>query len=311
MKIVVIGIFPEAAQARIRQSFPSDWQVCIVPPPAAEAVLSDADIVVPEHISVDRPFLEKAPRLRLVQTGAGYDNVDIEACTERGIYVCNAAGINAAAVAEHVMALILCWYKNIAYLDSFMKSRGKEGELSYSGGELAGKTIGIIGLGHIGQKLAGCCKAFDMTVLGCGHKPLDIPGVELVEPDQLYARSDIVSVHVPLLPSTRHMIDSAVFSRMKPSALLVNTARGAIINEADLIEALRTHTIAGACLDVYEQEPLSEDSPLRDLPNVILTPHTAGLPDSVRFHQKRYDFFRANIIKVMNNEKPDSALNTV
>lgn len=309
MKIVVIGTFPEATQIHIRQSFPPDWQVCIVTPSAADALLSDADVVIPEHISVDRLFLEKAPRLRLVQTGAGYDNVDIEACTKRGIYVCNAAGINAAAVAEHVMALILCWYKNIAYLDSFMKIRGKERDVSYSGGELTGKTIGIIGLGHIGQRLANYCNAFGMTVLGYSHKPLDVPGVEQIELEQLYALSDIVSVHVPLLPSTRHMIDSEAFSRMKPSAILVNTARGAIVNETDLIEALRTHKIAGACLDVYEQEPLSEDSPLREFSNVILTPHTAGLPDSVRFHQKRYDFFRANIIKVMNGEKPDLALN--
>lgn len=309
MKIVVIGTFPESTQIHIRQSFPSDWRICIVAPAAADAVLSDADVVIPEHISVDRLFLEKAPRLKLVQTGSGYDNVDVEACTKRNIYVCNAAGINATAVAEHVMALILCWYKNIAYLDSFMKSRGKESELNYSGGELAGKTIGIIGLGNVGRTLANYCKAFGMTVLGYSHKPLDVPGVEQVELDQLYTLSDIVSVHVPLLPSTRHMIDSETFSRMKPSAILVNTARGAIVNEVDLVEALRKQEIAGACLDVYEQEPISENSPLRALPNVILTPHTAGLPDSVRFHQKRFDFFRENIIKVMNKEKPDSALN--
>lgn len=309
MNVVIIGDFPAAAQVNIRQAFPADWQICIVPAAGAGAFLSDADAVIPEHLPIDSAFLDRAPKLRLVQTGAGYDNVDIEECTRRGVYVCNAAGINARAVAEHVMALILCWYKNIAYLDSFIKSHGRESELCYVGGELAGKTIGIVGLGHTGKALAAYCKAFDMNVLGYSRHPLDIPGVEQVELDSLYQKSDIVSLHVPLSPSTRHMVNAQVFSRMKPNALLVNTARGAIIEEAHLIDALQNHKIGGACLDVYEQEPLSENNPLRDLPNVILTPHTAGLPDGVKFHKKRYAFFAENIARVMRGEKPSSALN--
>lgn len=122
MKIVITGEFPEAAKALIRASFPDDWDLCILLPEEAEGELADADVLIPEHLAVDAALLEKAPRLKLVQTGAGYDNVDLEACTRRGVQVCNAAGINADAVAEHVMAFILCWYKNLLYLDGFMKA---------------------------------------------------------------------------------------------------------------------------------------------------------------------------------------------
>ena len=111
-------------------------------------------MLIPEHIKINAALLEKAPRLKLIQTGAGYDNVNLEDCTRYGVQVCNAAGVNANAVAEHVMAFILCWYKNITYLDSFLKAHRDEGELQYKGAELSEKTIGIIGLGNVGKKVA-------------------------------------------------------------------------------------------------------------------------------------------------------------
>ncbi len=311
MRIVLIGNFPENSRALIARVFPAEWDVCITPPEAADQQLRDAEVVIPEHIPVDEAFLKKAPSLRLVQTGAGFDNVDISACTARGVWVCNAAGVNAAAVAEHVMALMLGWYKNIPYLDQFMKARKDERELAYTGGELRGKTIGIIGLGAIGRTVARYCSAFGMRVLGCHRRPVELPGVEAVDLETLYAQSDIVSLHVPLNESTRHMLSKTAFAAMKGHALLINTARGAVVDQAQLIEALKNHEIGGACLDVFEEEPLPQDSPLRDLPNVILTPHTAGLPDGVKFHQARYEFFRENIQKVMAGKMPDHALNTL
>lgn len=311
MKIVVIGVFSEKTRAHIRRSFPAAWELHIVRPEDAGPLLGDADVVIPEHISVDGPFLIQAPKLRLVQTGAGYDNVDIAACTRRGVQVCNAAGINAAAVAEHVMALILCWYKNIPYLDTFVKTGRPESELDYAGSELLGKTIGIVGLGRVGERVAACCQAFGMNVLGHSRRPISIQGVRQVELGCLYEESDIVTVHVPLLPATRHLIDADAFSRMKPDALFVNTARGAIVEEDCLVDALQKHKIGGACLDVYEQEPLADDHPLRSLSNVILTPHTAGYPDGVGYHKRRYAFFAANIQKLMCGAQPDCALNAV
>nr|WP_326186132.1 NAD(P)-dependent oxidoreductase [uncultured Oscillibacter sp.] len=310
MRVVIIGHFPEISKRKIVDSFPRGWEICIVPPEEADRYLADAEVVIPEHVQVDGAFLDKAPKLRLVQTGAGFDNVDIASCTGRGVRVCNAAGINAAAVAEHVMAFMLCWYKNIHRLDLFVKARGDERGLDYTGAELAGKTIGVIGLGAIGQRVARYCSAFDMRVLGYSRRSVRVPGVEPADLDSLYARSDVVTVHVPLNDATRHMIGRDVFARMKSTALLINTARGAIVDERQLIEALKRHEIGGACLDVYEEEPLARDHPLRDLPNVILTPHTAGLPDGVKFHERRYAFFVSNISKVMDGQVPENALNT-
>ena len=307
--VVIVADVPETAKYNILRSFPAGWTVHITDASHAGEFLLEADAVIPEHIPVDAAFLDKTGKLRIVQTGAGYDNVDIEECTRRGVLVCNAAGINANAVAEHTMAMILCWYKNIAKLDCYMKAHGNEQELDYSGAELAGKTIGIIGLGRIGKRVAELCHAFGMTVLGYSHHPITVDGAENIELDELYRRSDIVSVHVPLNTGTRHMLDHSVFAKMQSHALLVNTSRGAVIKEEDLIHALKHHEIAGACLDVFEAEPLAQSSPFREMPNVILTPHTAGLPDGVKYHRKRYTFFVENISKALRGELPEYLLN--
>ena len=309
MKVVIAGAFPESTKARIRECFPPGWTVAICRPEEAERELRDAEVLIPEHITVGAALLKKAPQLKLVQTGAGYDNVDLAACTHAGVQVCNASGINAAAVAEHVMALILCWYKNIARLDYSMKIEPDRGVPEYFGAELSDKTLGVVGLGHVGKRLASYAKAFDMRVLGYSYRPVEPDGVECCDLERLYRESDIVSLHVPLKEETEHMINAAVFARMKSDALLVNTSRGAIVEEADLIEALQRGTIGGACLDVFEEEPLRSDSPLRQLDNVILTPHTAGLPDGVKFHRKRYEFFAHNIEKLLRGESPECKVN--
>lgn len=312
MKVLIVGHFSESAQTKITGHFPQDWNVVVVPP--GEEMLqhiADCQVLIPEHIQVDQRLLANAKQLQLVQTGAGYDNVDIAASTELGIWVANAAGVNAQAVAEHVMALILSYYKNIPFLDRFMKNRQDEHQLEYTGGELQGKTIGIIGLGAIGRKVAAFCRAFDMNVQAHARRTVvQADGlVKMTDLDTLLRTSDIVSVHVPLNEQTRHLINKAAFEKMKPGALFINTARGGIVNQSDLIEALQNGELSGACLDVYESEPLPLDSELRNLGNVILTPHTAGMPDARKFHRKRYDFFIANIKRVANGEAPESKLN--
>lgn len=309
MNLVIIGRFPADTDTQIRAFFPADWEVSITESNLAGPYLQNADALIPEHIPIGPSFLDKAPKLRMIQTGAGYDNVDLAECTRRSILVCSAAGVNTAAVAEHTMALILGWFKNIVYLDSFLKAHRDSRELRYSGGELCGKTAGIIGLGAIGQRVSSLCRAFGMNVLGYTRHPKSVQGVEAVSLDELLARSDVVSIHVPATPETRHMIGRQAFQKMKPSAVLVNTARGSIIREEDLIEALSDHQIAGACLDVYEEEPLPQASRLRELPNVILTPHTAGYPDGVKLHEKRYSFFSSNIRQAWSGEMPANLLN--
>ena len=309
MKVVIIGFFPETAKDRIRGSFPCDWDVRIVLPEEVEQELPDAEVIIPEHILIGDDILQKAPKLKLVQTGAGYDNVDLSACTRHGVQVCNAAGVNANAVAEHVMALILCWYKNIVKLDKFLKTDSDEGKLNYFGAELSEKAIGLVGFGHVGKKVAEYCNAFHMKVLVYSHHPTEAAGIEQRDLDSLLRDSDIVSLHVPLNESTRHMINADVFSKMKSDSVLVNTSRGGVIDEPQLLQALETGLIGGACLDVFEEEPLRRDHPFRRMENVILTPHTAGLPDGVKYHRKRYEFFVKNIERVMNDEKPDCRIN--
>ena len=309
MKVVITGFFPDAAKDRILESFPSAWTVRIVMPDEAEQELTDADVLIPEHILINDEILQKAPKLKLVQTGAGYDNVDLCACTMHGVQVCNAAGVNANAVAEHVMAFILCWYKNIVKLDRFLKMDSDEGGLSYCGAELTEKTIGLVGFGHVGKKVAEYCNAFHMNVLVCSRKPTGAAGIEQRDLDSLVRDSDIVSLHVSLNESTRHMINADVLAKMKADAVLINTSRGGVIDEPQLLHALEKGLIGGACLDVFEDEPLRPDHPFRSLENVILTPHTAGLPDGVKYHRKRYEFFVRNIERVMNNEIPDCRIN--
>ncbi len=312
MKILIVGYFNEISKSNIARYFPQEWNVVIVPP--GEEMLhhiEDCQVIIPEHIKVDHRLLSIAKNLKLVQTGAGFDNVDVPACTELGIWVANAAGVNAQAVAEHVMALILSYYKNIPFLDTFMKNRMDENQLNYTGSELEGKTVGIIGLGAIGKKVAAFCSVFDMNVLAYARNPAvqSDSFVKMSDFDTLVSTSDIVSVHLPLNQQTKQLINKTTFKKMKNSALFINTARGGIVNGSDLIDALKNGDISGACLDVFESEPLPIDSELRNLGNVILTPHTAGMSDGRKFHKKRYDFFVSNIKRVENGEEPESRLN--
>ena len=314
MKVLIVGNFSETSKATVTNHFPESWDVVIVPP--GEEVLQhikDCQILIPEHIKVDHSLLSAASNLKLVQTGAGFDNVDVDACTQRGIWAANAAGVNAQAVAEHVLALLLSYYKNIPFLDAFMKNKMDENQLNYTGSELAGKTIGIVGLGAIGKKVASFCKTFDMNVLACVRNPA-VASAELVtitDFDTLVSTADIISVHTPLTQQTKQLFTKDVFKKMKQTALFINTSRGGIVKEEDLIDALKNRDILGACLDVFESEPLPTDSELRTLNNVVLTPHTAGLPDGRKFHKKRYDFFIQNINRVANGEEPKSKLNQI
>jgi D-3-phosphoglycerate dehydrogenase len=310
MKVIIFRKAPETIRQLIIGQFPRQWQVMVLGIDEITTELIDADAIIPEGELVDVALLDRAKNLKLVQTGAGYDNVNIEECTKRKIYVANAAGVNARAVAEHVFAFILCWYKNMALLDRSMKS-GNHG-FEYSGGELAGKIIGIVGLGNIGKEVARLAAAFDMRVLGYHRHPID-SGLDFKSTgfETLLRMSEIVSVNVRLTPQTKHLIGYRQLEIMKNDAFFVNTARGAVVDETALVEALRTGKIGGAGLDVFENEPLSENSPLRRLNNVILTPHMASEPDALYFHAKRFKFSAENIERISRGEEPLNALNKI
>lgn len=308
MKVVIVRAAPEEIKRLIVNQFPGEWEVVVVSAEQLMDTIKNADAVIPEHTIIDAPLINKANNLKLVQTGAGYDNVSIDECTRRGIYVANAAGINAAAVAEHVFTFILSWYRNIVYFNEALK-RGSY-TVGYTGSELSQKVIGIVGMGHIGKVVTRLAASFGMKVLGCHTHPMDTEfTVEWVDLHTLLRTSDIVTLHVSLNQKTRHMIGRNEFKIMKKDAFLVNTSRGSVVDETALIEALQTDQISGAGLDVFEIEPLPENSPLRKLNNVILTPHTAGEPDALYFHSIRFKFFAENIQRVSEGKSPHNALN--
>jgi len=288
--------------------FPRNWEIVTVPADELENAIGDAEAIIPEGAAIDRRVLALAPRLKFIQTGAGYDNIDIDACTERGIIVANAAGVNARAVAEHVFAFILAWYKNINALDGALKSG--EFSVDYAGSELSEKVIGVVGLGNIGKEVCRLAAAFQMKVFGYHHRHTDtIPDTEVVELHTLLSQSDIVTIHVALNSQTHHLIGQKEFESMKKDVFFINTSRGGVVDETTLIESLRKKQIGGAGLDVFETEPLPEESPLRKLDNVILSPHSAGEPDGLFFHKNRFQFFADNILRVVKGKPPSNALN--
>jgi phosphoglycerate dehydrogenase-like enzyme len=310
MKVVIVRAAPEEIKRLIVNQFPGEWEVVVVSAEQLIDAIKNADAVIPEHTIIDAPLLDKANNLKLVQTGAGYDNVSIDECTRRGIYVANAAGVNATAVAEHVFTFILCWYRNIVYFNEALR-RG-EYTVEYTGSELSQKVIGIVGMGHIGKAVARLAASFGMKVLGCHTRPMDTEfTVEWVDLHTLLRKSDIITLHVSLNRRTRHLIGRNEFEVMKKDAFFVNTSRGPVVDETALIEALQTDQISGAGLDVFKTEPLTENSPLRKLDNVLLTPHTAGEPDALYFHSNRFNFFSENIQRVSEGKAPHNALNRI
>jgi D-3-phosphoglycerate dehydrogenase / 2-oxoglutarate reductase len=241
------------------------------------AILPDYDaLVVRSQVKADAELIAAGTRLVVIgRAGVGVDNVDLEAATRAGITVVNAPTGNTIAAAEHTLALLYGLARRTAAADASMR-RGEWKRSQFTGTELRGKTLGIVGLGKIGQAIAVRARAMEMPVIGAD--PFVTPeqagnlGVELVSFDDLVERSDVITVHVPITRATRGLINAAAIARMKPSVLLLNVARGGILDEVDVAEALRSGRIAGAAIDVFEKEP-PLDSPLLDAPNTLLTPH--------------------------------------
>ncbi|MFQ5965919.1 MAG: NAD(P)-dependent oxidoreductase, partial [Candidatus Scalinduaceae bacterium] len=243
----------------------------------------DADVVYPDKAMITKEMIENAKKVRLFQYGTGYDTIDLEAARERKIPVCNMPGITAQSVAEHAMYLVLALARN----DREYGREMKEGKwIRGVGVELACKTLGLIGFGNIGRIMARIAHGFGMNVIAFrrnkekGNEGLDF--VDIVDFDYLLEKSDIVSILLPLIKHgsyrTEGLIGKKELEKIGGAGLgwLINTSRGAIVNEKDLIESLESNVIRKAALDVYETEPLPENSELRKLPNVLLTPHIAG-----------------------------------
>ena len=260
--------------------------------------------------TMDDAFYKRAPKLKLVQLlSAGYDRIDIEAARRAGVPVCNNGGANSTAVAEHAIMLMLAVSRRLTWQHANVAGgrwRGNDasGVKLY---EMYGKTLGIVGLGTIGRKTAKLARAFGMRVryydvTRLSEEHAEQIGVRFALLEELLKSSDIVSLHVPLLPATKHMINAERLKMMKPSAFLINTCRGPVVDEPALIEALGNGTIAGAGLDVFDQEPPPPNNPLFALQNVVLTAHFAGPTWDTQYSRFRNAF--DNCQRVARGDKP-------
>jgi glycerate dehydrogenase len=240
-------------------------------------------VAITNKVPIRRDTLEQLPHLKLIAMAAtGYDVIDTQACQERGVALVNIRNYAVHTVPEHAFALIFALRRNLmAYRDDVLNGRWQTEEqfcfFDYPITDLHGSTLGIFGEGVLGQATANIARALGMKVLFADHAPPKAPGVEFVSPEQVYAESDIISLHCPLTPASRHFIGMAQLQQMKPSALLINTSRGGLVDEQALKTALETGLIAGAGFDVLSQEPPKNGNPLLDIrsPNFILTPHVA------------------------------------
>ena len=245
----------------------------------AEQLGSADALVVRSAVQVDAALLEHAPKLRVIgRAGVGVDNVDLDAATRKGIAVMNTPGGNAVAVAEQTLGMMLAMARHLCRADASMHA-GKWEKKSLQGTELRGKTLGIVGLGRIGMEVARRARAFGMDVIG--HDPFvstavaKEQGVRMGSLDQLYVAADYITLHVGLTPQTMGMINAETIKKLQKGVRLVNCARGELVNEAALADAIKQGHVGGAALDVFVQEPL-KNSPLTALDNVVLTPHVGG-----------------------------------
>src|SRR5271167_3172065 len=277
MKIIIADKISERGIALLRET---GWEVLTPAAAAVPSELADADaLIIRSATKATAALLERAARLRVIgRAGVGVDNVDVEAATHRGVLVMNTPGGNAVSVAEHTLALMLGLARAVPQANASIQA-GRWEKSAFSGTEMRGKTLGLVGLGRVGTEVARRARGLEMKVLA--YDPFVTPAaareveVELLPLDEVLRQSDVVSLHTSLSGSTEKMIDASAIAKMKKGARLINCARGELIDEAALAEALKSGQLAGAAVDTFATEP-PKNSPLVGLPNLIATPHIAG-----------------------------------
>jgi D-3-phosphoglycerate dehydrogenase len=254
---------------------------------------ADADVLVVSNIPIKEDVLSKCPNLKLVNVAfTGTDHIDTDYCKKNGISVCNAAGYSTKAVAELTIGMTISLLRNVVKMDA--QTRLPAGRNNYLGTEIFDKTVGIIGSGAIGTAVAKLFVAFGCKVLAYSRTQKTIDGVEFVELDYLLSESDIVSLHIPATKETVNLLSAQRLKLMKPKAVLINTARGTVVDYPALAQMLKEGKIAGAAVDIYESEPpLPSDHPLLDAPSTLLMPHIAYATKEAIM--KRYDIVIDNI----------------
>jgi D-3-phosphoglycerate dehydrogenase len=264
-------------------------------------------IIIRANGAVTRRLMEAAPKLKVVgRHGVGVDAIDLEAAKARGIFVCNTPDANVESVAEQAVGFMLAVSKQIVKADKAIRLGRWNVRYEYIGQELFGRTLGMVGMGRIGSRVAEICHfGFQMPVIY--YDVVQYPDLEeklnakKLPMDELLPQADYVSVHVPLLPSTKGMIGKEQIARMKRGAILINTARGAVVDEAALIDALKSGHLAGAGTDVYEVEPTPANNPLLELENVVLSPHMAAHTDDAL---KAMSMVAKDILNVLEGKPP-------
>ena len=297
-----------------------ELQTCELEGDAAWSALADASVYqissakdeLPPRWFAGAELLERSPRLLAVSaTGAGCDTVDIPACTQAGVLVVNQAGANAQSVAEHAVGAMLDVSRRLSESDRLLRQTRGFSREDLMGREMSGKTLGLVGIGNIGRRVARMASAFDMTVLATdpylSEAEVAQRGAQSVSLDELLERSDFVSLHCPRDPSTLNMIDARAFAKMKPGAVFVSTARGGIHSEAALAEALASKHLAGAALDVWDVEPPPLDHPLLGFANVVATYHTSGVTPEAR--ARMGSFAADQIVGILRGHLPPRLLN--
>lgn len=312
-------IFPEAVHVLREAGLEVETHQGTVPLPKLQLVekLREADgLVCLLTDRVDAEVLEGAPRLKVVaNVAAGYDNIDVEAATARGILVTNTPGVLTETTADLAFGLLLAAARRIPEADRFTRTgrfRGWELFQPHLGFDVWGKTLGIVGFGQIGQAVARRAQGFRMRVLYHQRRRLALPrerelGAQYVSFDDLLRESAFISIHTPLTPETYHLFSREEFRKMKPTAILVNTARGPVVDEAALVEALRKGWIRGAALDVYEEEPRVHPGLLEQEAHVVLVPHIGSATHETR---RRMAVLAAeNLAAALRGERPPNLVN--
>jgi (S)-sulfolactate dehydrogenase len=286
LRVIITEFMDAPAVARLANTHDTLYAADLVDRPErlrAEIATADA-LIVRNRTQVTADLLAAAPRLKVVgRLGVGLDNIDVDACRARGIDVIPATGANALAVAEYVIGTAMLLLRGACFAsEAVAGGQWPRGPLS-NGREIAGRTLGVVGFGGIGRLTAKLAQGLGMRVLGHDAQlPATAPlwaetGVTPRSLAEVLAEADVVTLHVPLSRETRHLIDAARLATMKSDAILINTARGGVVDEAAVAAALRAGRLGGAALDVFEQEPLPAGSPLAGCPNLVLTPHIAGV----------------------------------
>ena len=316
MKVYVTRKIPEAGMDILRPLFDVEVNPEDRPLTRSEFLskVADADAVLCLMTEkIDAEAFDAARKARgFANYAVGYDNMDVVEATKRKIPLSNTPDVLTAATAEMAWSLLFAAARRVVESDSLMRSGGWKGwgPLQFIGQEVTGATLGIIGAGRIGRAFALKSRGFDMKVLYTDEYPCEelekSLGARKVSLRELLRESDFVSVHVPLMPATRHLIDEAALALMKRTAVLVNTSRGPVVDEAALVRALRSGTIAAAGLDVYEAEPLAAEG-LAELPNVVMTPHTASA--TVASRNGMAVKAAANLVAMLSGKRPPDCIN--